>query len=90
MNDLLEKQKRVMTLKKEKAALDAEVKELESRVRKKQIENARRSVGLPAEVVKGPRSPETMVHKPTSPTKSEFEECLQIKINSRRTHIMYT
>ena len=38
INELRKTQKRVITLKKEKAALDAEVKDLESKVRLRQTE----------------------------------------------------
>jgi hypothetical protein len=83
------KERRVLELRKQKQEIDRQVKELDAKVRRKQIENARASVGL--SVVPQERKDNSAAPSPVklSPTKTEFDVMLQRKISARRTHIMY-
>ena len=88
-DDLAAKERRVLELRKQKQEIDRQVKELDAKVRRKQIENARASVGL--SVVPQERKDNSAAPSPVklSPTKTEFDVMLQRKISARRTHIMY-
>jgi hypothetical protein len=83
--ELRQKQKRVISLKNETAAVGEEIQQLELKLKKKQIENQRRGLGIPQKVP----FPQETTQKCSFAGKGEFDECLHRRINNRRTHIIY-